>query len=73
MSDQRAKVIKGLNIILVYCHNHYNKADSKGQIELAAMNQAAKDAIDLLKTQKKRIDDLESEKMWDEYPDRMGK
>lgn len=33
----------------------------------------AKDAMKLLKEQKKRIEELESEKRWEEYPDTMGR
>jgi len=33
----------------------------------------AKDAMKLLREQKKRIEELESEKRWEEYPDTMGR
>ena len=52
------KTIAAMNKILVYCHEHYNECDSKGQSELAKVNQAAKDAVELLKAQRKVIRDL---------------
>lgn len=52
------KTIAAMNKILVYCHEHYNEYDGKGQSELAEVNQAAKDAVELLKAQRKVIRDL---------------
>ena len=50
MTD-REKVIKGLGEILRYCHEMYSGCDNDGQYKLACMNQAAKDALALLKAQ----------------------
>lgn len=46
MAD-RKKTMEGLNATLRHCHNLYNKF-SENQNELAEMNQAAKDAIELI-------------------------
>ena len=55
MSKNRyMKTIAAMNKILVYCHEHYNECDSKGQSELAEVNQAAKDALELLKEYKRK-------------------
>ena len=59
MSKNRyMKTIAALDKVFVYCHKHYNECDSKGQSELATVNQAVKDAVELLKDQRKVIRDL---------------
>jgi len=51
LSNEREKVIKGLGETLRYCHEIYNGCNNDGQYKLAYINQAAKDAIALLKAQ----------------------
>ena len=46
MAD-RDKTIERLNRVLVHCHDLFDKVDSKGQTQLAEINQAAKDALEL--------------------------
>ena len=47
--------IKGLSRVLVHCHKLYNKYEEDQQA-LAEMNQAAKDAIEFIKTQSKELE-----------------
>lgn len=58
-----AIVKKELGQILVYCHKQYNKCDSRGQSELAYINEAAKAAIALITDQQKQIEKLEAAKV----------
>ena len=49
--NKRKKAVSGLSSTLRYCHQLYNKVDSQGQNKLAAINQAAKDALEYIKDQ----------------------
>ena len=56
--EKREKVIKGLGETLRYCHEMYNGCNNDGQYKLARMNQAAKDALALLKEQEPEALDM---------------
>lgn len=45
------RVMKELGKVLVYCHRQYGRCDERGQCDLAEVNQAAKDAMELLERQ----------------------
>lgn len=40
--------LEGLGRIMVYCHEHFGKADNKEQKELTDLNKTAKDAVFML-------------------------
>ena len=46
----------GLNATMRHCHNMYNEASSEKQIWLAEINQAAKDAVELIKSIEKQLE-----------------
>ena len=72
MMPDREKVIEGLENLRETIRTATQYTFTSGSICAMSMKRID-NAIDLLKEQQEKIEELESDKRWDEYPDTMGK